>query len=111
VVVGGSRAEGEILRAIANALTGLVALSHLGFLVLEMFFWDHPVGRRIFGTLLHRSEEFRKLHYFAVPRWTGVVQSHEAAALRRVPRGSPRDLDLEVDRRALAEYARVYGEA
>lgn len=33
---------------VANALTGLVALSHLGFLVLEMFFWDHPVGRRIF---------------------------------------------------------------
>jgi putative membrane protein len=37
------------LRAIANVLTGLVALSHLGFLILEMFFWDHPVGRRIFG--------------------------------------------------------------
>lgn len=37
------------MKAIANVLTGLVALSHLGFLVLEMFFWDHPVGRRIFG--------------------------------------------------------------
>ena len=35
--------------ALANALTGLVALSHIGFLILEMFFWDHPVGRRIFG--------------------------------------------------------------
>ncbi len=29
-------------------LTGLVALSHIGFLVLEMFLWDHPVGRRVF---------------------------------------------------------------
>ena len=37
------------MNAIANVLTGLVALSHVGFLVLEMFFWDHPVGRRIFG--------------------------------------------------------------
>ena len=37
------------MKIIANVLTGLVALSHLGFLVLEMFFWDHPVGRRIFG--------------------------------------------------------------
>jgi len=37
------------LKTIANVLTGLVALSHFGFLVLEMFFWDHPVGRRIFG--------------------------------------------------------------
>ena len=37
------------MNAIANLLTALVALSHVGILVLEMFFWDHPVGRRIFG--------------------------------------------------------------
>ena len=34
---------------IANVLAGLVALAHVGILVLEMFFWDHPVGRRIFA--------------------------------------------------------------
>ena len=32
-----------------NVLIGIVALSHIGFLVLEMFFWDHPVGRKIFA--------------------------------------------------------------
>ena len=32
----------------ANILIGLVALLHIGFLVLEMFFWDHPFGRRMF---------------------------------------------------------------
>ena len=37
------------MRVLANVLVGLVALSHVGILVLEMFFWDHPVGRRIFG--------------------------------------------------------------
>ena len=37
------------MRVLASVLVGLVALSHVGFLVLEMFFWDHPVGRRIFG--------------------------------------------------------------
>ena len=37
------------MRVIANVLIGLVALSHIGFLVLEMFFWDHPVGRRVFS--------------------------------------------------------------
>jgi putative membrane protein len=37
------------VKAVASALTGFVALSHVGILVLEMFFWDHPVGRRIFG--------------------------------------------------------------
>lgn len=29
-------------------LVGAVALLHAGFLVLEMFLWDHPVGRRVF---------------------------------------------------------------
>ncbi|WP_281281972.1 DUF1304 domain-containing protein [Aliikangiella coralliicola] len=28
---------------------GFVALSHIGILVLEMFFWDHPIGRKIFS--------------------------------------------------------------
>jgi len=34
---------------VATLLTGLVALEHVGIMVLEMFFWDHPVGRKIFG--------------------------------------------------------------
>jgi putative membrane protein len=38
------------MSALANVLIGLVAASHGGFLVLEMFLWNHPVGRRIFGT-------------------------------------------------------------
>jgi putative membrane protein len=37
------------MRAVADLLTGLVALEHVGIMVLEMFFWDHPIGRRIFG--------------------------------------------------------------
>src|SRR5574339_62330 len=34
---------------LSNILVILVALLHLGFLALEMFFWDHPVGRKRFG--------------------------------------------------------------
>ena len=37
------------MRLLAGVLIVLVALAHLGFLVLEMFFWDHPVGRKIFS--------------------------------------------------------------
>lgn len=37
------------MRTIAILLTGLVALEHVGIMVLEMFFWDHPVGRKIFS--------------------------------------------------------------
>ncbi|HUG25649.1 DUF1304 domain-containing protein [Piscinibacter sp.] len=34
---------------LANVLIGLVALLHVYFLVLEMFLWDKPFGRRTFG--------------------------------------------------------------
>lgn len=33
----------------SNLLTALVALSHIGFLVLEMFFWNHPIGYQVFS--------------------------------------------------------------
>lgn len=41
---------------VANILVGLVALLHLGFLALEMFFWDHPFGRKTFAM----SHEYSK---------------------------------------------------
>jgi len=37
------------MSTLANVLVGLVALLHLGFLVLEMFLWKTPTGRRVFG--------------------------------------------------------------
>lgn len=37
------------MSALADVLVALVAALHLGFLVLEMFLWDTPRGRRIFG--------------------------------------------------------------
>jgi len=37
------------MKLAANLLTALVAVEHIGILVLEMFFWNHPVGQRIFG--------------------------------------------------------------
>lgn len=33
---------------VANVLVALVAVLHLGFLVIEMFLWDHPFGRKRF---------------------------------------------------------------
>ena len=41
---------------LANILTGLVALIHLYIVVLEMFLWDTPRGRKAFGT----TEAFAK---------------------------------------------------
>ncbi len=37
------------MKLVANILVVLVILLHLAFLVLEMFFWDHPVGRSVFN--------------------------------------------------------------
>ena len=34
----------------ALALVALVAVLHVGFLILEMFLWRGPRGRRVFGT-------------------------------------------------------------
>ena len=34
--------------ALADLATALVALLHLAFLVLEMFLWDKPFGRKVF---------------------------------------------------------------
>lgn len=36
------------MKLLANALTLFVAISHVGILILEMFFWDHPIGQKIF---------------------------------------------------------------
>ena len=37
------------MKLLANIFTILVAISHVGILVLEMFFWNHPIGQRIFS--------------------------------------------------------------
>jgi putative membrane protein len=37
------------MNAISNVLIGLVAFLHVYFLILEMFLWDKPYGRKTFG--------------------------------------------------------------
>lgn len=38
------------MKLLANILTLLVAIFHVAVLVIEMFYWDHPIGYKIFGT-------------------------------------------------------------
>ncbi len=45
----------------ATALTAVVALLHLSFLVLEMFLWTKPAGRRVFRTTPEFAEASRVL--------------------------------------------------
>jgi putative membrane protein len=44
------------LRTLATILTLLVALEHFGFLTLEMFFWQKPLGLKVF----HNTAEAAK---------------------------------------------------
>ena len=37
------------MRMISLLLIFFVALIHVGFLVLEMFYWNHPIGREVFN--------------------------------------------------------------
>lgn len=37
------------MKLLTTVVPAFVALSHLGFLVLETVFWDHPVRRQTFG--------------------------------------------------------------
>jgi putative membrane protein len=46
---------------LAHAMVALVALLHLYFMVLEMFFWDKPLGMRIFRTNPEFAKASRKL--------------------------------------------------
>jgi putative membrane protein len=46
---------------IGSIATGVVALIHLYILVLEMFLWDKPQGRKVFGTAEAFARESRVL--------------------------------------------------
>lgn len=37
------------MKLLTRLLVFLVAIEHIGILILEMFFWNHPIGQRIFG--------------------------------------------------------------
>jgi putative membrane protein len=45
----------------AVIFTGLVALLHLYFLVLEMFLWTKPYGRRVFGLTEEKAQMTKSL--------------------------------------------------
>ena len=49
------------MKTLAFALTALVALLHVYFLVVEIFLWNTPYGRRVFGLTAEFAAASRKL--------------------------------------------------
>jgi putative membrane protein len=41
---------------LADVVIAIVALLHIGFLVLEMFLWNHPIGRKTFRMTTEAAE-------------------------------------------------------
>ena len=50
-----------MMKIAANVLVAIVALLHLAFLVLEMFLWTKPFGRRTFGLTPELAEASKAL--------------------------------------------------
>jgi mutator protein MutT len=66
-----------------------------------------PTSMTYVCTLLHRAQEFRKLHYFVVEDWQGEISNREAEALLWIPLDQVHTFDLDVDRVAISEYLRT----
>ena len=49
------------MRTLAQILVAVVAVLHAYFLVLEMFLWTKPTGRRAFGTTEEQAEQSKVL--------------------------------------------------
>ena len=49
------------MSTLAMVLIAIVALLHLGFLVLEMFLWTRPIGLKIFRNTPERAQTMRVL--------------------------------------------------
>ena len=49
------------MSSLAIALIALVALLHLGFLVLEMFLWTRPLGMKVFRLTREKAESTKAL--------------------------------------------------
>ncbi|HTQ74186.1 MAG TPA: DUF1304 domain-containing protein [Burkholderiales bacterium] len=90
----------------ADVVTGLVALLHLYFLVLEMFLWDKPAGLRAFGQSL---EQARASKVLAANQ--GLYNGFLAAGLAWGLIEGPAGLPIKVFFLCCALAAGIYGAA
>jgi putative membrane protein len=56
-----NQSRGAAMSVAANIVITLIALLHLWFLVLEMFLWTKPAGRRAFGLTAEFAEQSKAL--------------------------------------------------
>ena len=49
------------MNLVINIITGIVAILHIDFLILEMFLWEKPVGRKAFRTTAEFAAQSKAL--------------------------------------------------
>lgn len=49
------------MRLLVDVLVGFIAIEHIGFLVLEMFLWTHPIGLRVFAQSAEAAQSSKLL--------------------------------------------------
>ena len=49
------------MNIVVNIIIGIVAILHIDFLILEMFLWEKPVGRKTFRTTSEFAAQSRTL--------------------------------------------------
>ena len=75
---------------LADIVVALVAISHLGFLALEMFLWEKPVGLRVFRQTAERAAITRVLAanqglyngFLAAGLFWGLMPGAEGSAIK-----------------------------
>ena len=78
------------MRLVADIAVLVVALLHLGFLVLEMFLWTKPFGRKTFGLTRELAEASKALAanqglyngFLAAGLIWGVIEGDRAFAIK-----------------------------
>ncbi len=78
------------MKKLAGFLVALVAIEHLGFLVLEMLLWATPTGMRVFGMTPEFAEQSAALAanqglyngFLAAGLLWSLVRKHDAFAIK-----------------------------
>ena len=78
------------MKKLSVFLVALVAIEHLGFLALEMFFWTTPTGMQVFGTTPEFAEQSAALAanqglyngFLAAGLLWSLVRKHDGFAIK-----------------------------
>jgi putative membrane protein len=94
------------MSVIASVLVAFVALEHLGFMILEMFFWRSPKGMATFGTTPEFAEASASL-----AANQGLYNGFLAAGLAWSLFSAPHDFALKIFFLGCVIVAGLYGAA